>query len=188
MSAAANANPQGGSVAGGSASIVASAPGRLDVNQSSDRLIVNWQGFSIGAGEITPVQSAVIELGRAQPGGRRRSLDHPGPALGQRPHPAHQPQRRAVRRRQPGRRRRPDRDHGQSQRFGFPGRAAELRPALEPVDRQRGQSRHHLGGRRRAGRAGRARGRQPGRDPGPARAGSAWSRPTATPSIFTATS
>src|SRR5258708_38465862 len=47
------ANPQGGSVAAGSASIAASAPGRVDVNQTSDRLIVNWQGFSISPGEIT---------------------------------------------------------------------------------------------------------------------------------------
>src|SRR5471032_1466789 len=46
------ANPQGGNVAGGSASIAATGS-RLDVNQTSDRLIVNWQGFSISAGEIT---------------------------------------------------------------------------------------------------------------------------------------
>jgi filamentous hemagglutinin family protein len=50
---AAFANPQGGSIAAGSARIVASAPGRVDVNQSSDRVIINWQGFSIGAGETT---------------------------------------------------------------------------------------------------------------------------------------
>src|SRR5271163_1089737 len=57
------ANPQGGSVAGGSASIVTTAPGRLDINQTSSRVIINWQGFSIAPGEITnfnqPSASAV---------------------------------------------------------------------------------------------------------------------------------
>src|SRR5271165_555451 len=63
LAPAARANPQGGSVAGGGASIVATAPGRLDVNQTSSRVIINWQGFSIAPGEITnfnqPSSSAV---------------------------------------------------------------------------------------------------------------------------------
>src|SRR5271154_4877860 len=47
------ANPQGGSVAAGSANIVATAPGKLTVNQTSNQVIINWQGFSIAPGEIT---------------------------------------------------------------------------------------------------------------------------------------
>src|SRR5260221_7116832 len=46
------ANPQGGTVRGGAATI-SSAPGRTDINQTSDRVIIDWRGFSIGAGELT---------------------------------------------------------------------------------------------------------------------------------------
>src|SRR5580658_10278818 len=60
---AAQANPQGGSVASGSASIVQTSPSQLTVNQTSNRVIINWQGFSIAPGEITnfnqPSASAV---------------------------------------------------------------------------------------------------------------------------------
>ncbi|MBI3515451.1 MAG: filamentous hemagglutinin N-terminal domain-containing protein [Proteobacteria bacterium] len=49
----AGANPQGGTVRGGSATIGAPVGGRLDINQTSDRAIIDWRGFSIGAGEIT---------------------------------------------------------------------------------------------------------------------------------------
>ena len=59
----ARANPQGGSVASGNASIVQSSPSQLTVNQGSSRVIINWQGFSIAPGEITsfvqPSASAV---------------------------------------------------------------------------------------------------------------------------------
>ena len=48
----ARANPQGGTVRAGSATI-AVAPGRTDINQTSDRAIIDWRGFSIGAGELT---------------------------------------------------------------------------------------------------------------------------------------
>jgi len=48
----ARANPTGGNVVAGSATIT-SAGKTLTVNQSSNRAIVNWQGFSIGAGETT---------------------------------------------------------------------------------------------------------------------------------------
>ena len=46
------ANPTGGQVAAGSASIN-TAPGTVTVNQQSNAAIINWQSFSIGAGELT---------------------------------------------------------------------------------------------------------------------------------------
>lgn len=46
------ANPTGGDVVGGSAQISGGA-GTLVVTQSTDRAIINWQDFSIGAGELT---------------------------------------------------------------------------------------------------------------------------------------
>jgi len=67
---AALANPQGGRVATGSAAI-ASTPGRVDVNQSSNRVIINWQGFSIGPGEITRFNqpsAAAVALNRVTGG------------------------------------------------------------------------------------------------------------------------
>src|SRR5580692_4169883 len=48
-----SANPQGGSVAAGSATIGSTAPNALTINQFSNRLIINWQDFSIAAGETT---------------------------------------------------------------------------------------------------------------------------------------
>lgn len=49
----AHANPTGGKVVGGSATITATSPTRLDVHQKSDKAIINWQDFSIGKGEHT---------------------------------------------------------------------------------------------------------------------------------------
>jgi len=46
------ANPTGGTVAAGTATI-SSAGKTLTVNQTSNRAVINWQGFSIGAGETT---------------------------------------------------------------------------------------------------------------------------------------
>jgi len=46
------ANPVGGKVIAGSASIQG-AGNTLTVRQATDRAIINWQGFSIGAGEVT---------------------------------------------------------------------------------------------------------------------------------------
>jgi filamentous hemagglutinin family protein len=46
------ANPEGGLVAAGSATIT-SSPGLLTVNQTTDKAIINWRGFSIGADEHT---------------------------------------------------------------------------------------------------------------------------------------
>jgi filamentous hemagglutinin family protein len=47
----AHANPVGGKVVAGTASVVQTSPHRLDIVQKTDRAIVNWQSFSIGAGE-----------------------------------------------------------------------------------------------------------------------------------------
>ena len=69
-SGSALANPQGGSVAAGSASIT-SAPGQVTVNQSSNKVVINWQGFSIGPGEITRFNqpsSGAIALNRVTGG------------------------------------------------------------------------------------------------------------------------
>lgn len=51
-----SANPRNGVVTAGEATIVTAAPNRVDVVQSSDRAIINWQGFSIDAGETTNFQ------------------------------------------------------------------------------------------------------------------------------------
>lgn len=47
------ANPVGESVVGGAASFDRTRPGRLTINQMTDRLIINWNDFSIGRGETT---------------------------------------------------------------------------------------------------------------------------------------
>ncbi|PAW76974.1 MAG: hypothetical protein B9S32_12785, partial [Verrucomicrobia bacterium Tous-C9LFEB] len=47
------ANPTGGVVAGGSASIAGEGTSAVTVTQNSGRAIINWQNFSIGAGELT---------------------------------------------------------------------------------------------------------------------------------------
>lgn len=46
------ANPTGGTVTGGSATI-ATKPGTVTVRQSSDRAVIEWQDFSVDAGETT---------------------------------------------------------------------------------------------------------------------------------------
>nr|HRQ82252.1 filamentous hemagglutinin N-terminal domain-containing protein [Azospirillaceae bacterium] len=47
----ANAGPQDGVVAAGNAEIRHDGPGKLTVNQTSDRAVIDWRSFSIGAGE-----------------------------------------------------------------------------------------------------------------------------------------
>src|SRR5438445_605180 len=42
--------PTGGSVAAGSAAISQSGPSHLNVTQSSQNAVVNWQSFSVGQG------------------------------------------------------------------------------------------------------------------------------------------
>jgi filamentous hemagglutinin family protein len=46
------ANPTGGQVAAGSASIH-TAPGTVTVNQASNQAVIDWQSFSIGSNELT---------------------------------------------------------------------------------------------------------------------------------------
>lgn len=45
------ANPNGGQVVAGQATIQQGTPGTTNIFQQSQRAVVNWQGFSIGAGE-----------------------------------------------------------------------------------------------------------------------------------------
>jgi filamentous hemagglutinin family protein len=49
----AHANPEGGVVVGGSATISAPDPQTLNIQQQTDKAIINWQSFDIGAGETT---------------------------------------------------------------------------------------------------------------------------------------
>ncbi|ALM84350.1 filamentous hemagglutinin N-terminal domain-containing protein [Bordetella sp. N] len=51
VSGGAQANPTGGNVVAGSASINNAGNGTVNINQSSGKAIINWQGFSIGANE-----------------------------------------------------------------------------------------------------------------------------------------
>ncbi|OWT69052.1 MULTISPECIES: filamentous hemagglutinin N-terminal domain-containing protein [unclassified Achromobacter] len=51
VSGGAQANPTGGTVAAGAATITNQGNGTLDINQSSGKAIINWKGFSIGANE-----------------------------------------------------------------------------------------------------------------------------------------
>jgi filamentous hemagglutinin family protein len=59
-----HANPTGGQVVAGSATISNGAPGTLNIQQNSNRAVINWQGFSIGAGEtvnfLQPASSSVV--------------------------------------------------------------------------------------------------------------------------------
>jgi filamentous hemagglutinin family protein len=48
-----HANPTGGSVAGGAATINSSVPGTVTINQTSNLAIINWSTFSIAQGETT---------------------------------------------------------------------------------------------------------------------------------------
>ncbi|MDO5758508.1 MAG: filamentous hemagglutinin N-terminal domain-containing protein, partial [Rhodobacterales bacterium] len=48
--------PQGGSVAQGNAAISTPAAGHMVIDQSSDRAVVNWDGFSIGHGNSVDIR------------------------------------------------------------------------------------------------------------------------------------
>jgi filamentous hemagglutinin family protein len=65
------ANPRGGQVVAGSASIVQTSPARLDILQSSDRAAIDWRSFNIAPSEQTnfrqPAASSVA-LNRVQAG------------------------------------------------------------------------------------------------------------------------
>jgi filamentous hemagglutinin family protein len=49
----AHALPQNGQVVGGSATIIQTNASQLDITQGSDRAVIDWHAFSIGAGETT---------------------------------------------------------------------------------------------------------------------------------------
>jgi filamentous hemagglutinin family protein len=51
VSVSAQANPTGGVVASGSATIANANPTTVDIDQTSGKAIINWQSFGIGAGE-----------------------------------------------------------------------------------------------------------------------------------------
>lgn len=53
------AQPTGGQVVSGQASIGAPTNGLMTINQTSQKAILNWQGFSIGVGEATHFQQPV---------------------------------------------------------------------------------------------------------------------------------
>ena len=53
---ATRALPQGGQVVQGQAGIQTKSPGQMDIQQSTDKAIINWQGFSIYQGEMMRVQ------------------------------------------------------------------------------------------------------------------------------------
>lgn len=50
---AARANPEGGSVVQGAATITQTDPKTVTVNQTTDKAVINWRSFSIGADETT---------------------------------------------------------------------------------------------------------------------------------------
>jgi large exoprotein involved in heme utilization and adhesion len=59
--------PTGGQVAAGSAAISQSGA-QMDVNQATQRAIINWQSFNIGANASCQLRTAERFLGGAEPG------------------------------------------------------------------------------------------------------------------------
>src|SRR2546426_8983351 len=47
------ANPVGATIAAGAATLNQARPGVLNINQTTDRAVINWNRFSIGPGEVT---------------------------------------------------------------------------------------------------------------------------------------
>lgn len=66
VSGGVHANPTGGSVVAGSASIIDRGNGTLDINQSTGKAIINWKDFNIGKGETVNFR---------QPGGKSVTLN-----------------------------------------------------------------------------------------------------------------
>lgn len=72
LSTTALANPQGGQVVGGSATIVESGPKRLDVIQHTPRAVIDWRSFDIAGDEHTNFaqpSSSAVALNRVTAGG-----------------------------------------------------------------------------------------------------------------------
>lgn len=53
-----NANPEGGVVVAGNVNFSGLGTAVLDINNASQHAIINWQNFSIGAGEVTNINQA----------------------------------------------------------------------------------------------------------------------------------
>src|SRR5579883_2439005 len=70
LSSAILANPQGGQVSGGSATISSPSANTVQINQSSDKAVIDWQSFNIAPNETTrfvqPSSSSII-LNRINP-------------------------------------------------------------------------------------------------------------------------
>ncbi|MBI3513550.1 MAG: filamentous hemagglutinin N-terminal domain-containing protein, partial [Proteobacteria bacterium] len=67
MVGAALAGPKNGTVVGGSATITQTSPNQVDIKQTTDKAAINWQSFSIGAGERVNFQqptAASVALNR----------------------------------------------------------------------------------------------------------------------------
>ena len=67
LSAPAHANPEGGHVVAGDATIAGTAPNEVTIRQTSDKAIIDWNSFSIGADERTVFDqpsSASVTLNR----------------------------------------------------------------------------------------------------------------------------
>jgi len=74
----AQANPTGGTVVGGAATITTVSPTQLDINQTSNSAIINWNTFNIANGETTqffqPGPSSVA-LNRVMTAGQVSAID-----------------------------------------------------------------------------------------------------------------
>ncbi|WP_029012624.1 MBG domain-containing protein [Niveispirillum irakense] len=80
------AGPEGGSVTSGQAAISQTAPGQTLIRQGSDRALIDWRSFSIGAGESVTVQqpgSQSLLVNRVGPGGTGTRIDGSLTANGQ---------------------------------------------------------------------------------------------------------
>ena len=67
----ASANPQGGQVVGGQATIVNTAPGTLTIDQTTAKAAIDWQSFNIAPNETTQFvqpSASAIALNRVQAG------------------------------------------------------------------------------------------------------------------------
>ena len=56
VSASAQTLPEGGHVVAGSATITQPSPSQLDIHQQTDRAVIDWNSFSIGAGNRVDIQ------------------------------------------------------------------------------------------------------------------------------------
>ena len=65
------ANPKGGQVTAGSATVTQASPTQVDIVQTTNRAVIDWQSFSIAPNEQTNFQQpsvSSVTLDRVQPG------------------------------------------------------------------------------------------------------------------------